>query len=285
MSQQSALKAKDYKSEVKPVWCPGCGDFGDLASFTQALAQMHLDPEKLVITSGIGCSGRFSHFVNCYAFHTAHGRALPTAIGVKAANPDLTVVTVGGDGDGLGIGGGHIPHAARKNPDITYVLIDNSIYGLTKGQSSPTTPLNMITTTAPFGMVERPLDAVRMFLAYECSFVARGFTSEVKALTELFKKAFAHKGFSLIHLLSPCVTFNKVITADYLKSRVAPIPDEHDSSDLKKAFQLALDDDKIYTGIFYKKDLPTMEDNLNIMRSKAKDSKPDSIRGIFELFV
>jgi len=127
------LKPKDYKADVEPIWCPGCGDFGDLAAFTQALAAMQLKTSDICIVSGIGCSGRFSHFIKGYAYHTAHGRAVPTAIGVKTANPKLKVFVVGGDGDGLSIGGGHLPHAARRNPDITYMILDNAIYGFTKG--------------------------------------------------------------------------------------------------------------------------------------------------------
>jgi 2-oxoglutarate ferredoxin oxidoreductase subunit beta len=282
---QVALKAKDYKSDVKPVWCPGCGDYGDLASMTQALSNLNLDPENLVITSGIGCSGRFSHFIKCYAFHTAHGRALPTAVGVKAARQDLTVLTVGGDGDGLGIGGGHIPHTARKNPDITYLMLDNSIYGLTKGQSSPTTPLGMRTTTAPFGMVERPLDPVLMFLAYKISFVARGFSSDVKQLTTILTEAIKHRGFSIIHLLSPCVSFNKTVTVDSLKKLVAHIPEDHDPSDLDKAFLLALDKERLYTGIFYQHDFPTLVEEEGELITKARSMQPKTLRSVFERFI
>jgi hypothetical protein len=195
MNEAVALKAKDYKNEVEPIWCAGCGDYGDLAAFTQALASMQLDPKDICIVSGIGCSGRFSHFIKGYAYHTAHGRALPSAIGVKAANPNLHVFVVGGDGDGFSIGGGHIPHAARRNPDITYLVIDNAIYGLTKGQVSPTSPFGMVSSTTPFGLEDPPLDPVPMLLSYGVSFVARGFSSEVKQVAKLVQEAVAHKGF------------------------------------------------------------------------------------------
>lgn len=280
-----ALKAKDYKSNLKPVWCPGCGDYGELTAFAQALSNLAIDPDKLVITSGIGCSGRFPHFVKCYAFHTAHGRALPAAIGAKAANPDLTVFCVGGDGDGLGIGGGHIPHVARKNADITYIVVDNSIYGLTKGQSSPTTPLEMVTTTAPFGNVERPLDPILMFLSYKVSFVARGFSADVKGLTHILMEAVKHRGFSIIHLLSPCVSFNRFITTDYLKTRVAPIPEDHDTSDLKKAFALALDEEKTHIGIFYKGDFPTLGEEVHELQERSKKREPQSVEEIFSSLI
>ena len=207
MSEQAVLKPKDYKSDITPIWCPGCGDFGDLAAFTQAMAAMKVDPKDLVIVSGIGCAGRFSHFIKCYAYHTAHGRAVPTAMGVKAANPNLHVFVVGGDGDGLSIGGGHLPHAARRNPDLTYLILDNAVYGLTKGQGSPTSPLGMVTATTPFGMQDPPLDPILMFLSYGFTFVARAFSSSVKELAALLQEAMKHKGFSIIQLISPCPTF------------------------------------------------------------------------------
>lgn len=284
MAQQVALKPKDYKSEVTPIWCPGCGDFGDLAAFTQALSQMKIDPKDLCIVSGIGCAGRFSHFVKCYAYHTAHGRAVPTAVGVKAANPNLSVFVVGGDGDGMSIGGGHIPHAARRNPDITYLILDNQIYGLTKGQGSPTSPTGMVTGTTPFGMQDPPLDPLRMFLSYGITFVARGFSSSVKQLVGLLRAAVEHRGFSVIQLISPCPTFNQVITFDYMKSSVAEIPENHDVSDISQAFDLALKTDRVYTGIFYQKSAPTMSEKLEYQRKATMDKEPTTIEGIFSQF-
>jgi 2-oxoglutarate ferredoxin oxidoreductase subunit beta len=283
--QTAPLKPKDYKSEIVPVWCPGCGDFGDLAAFTQAMAAMQVDPKDLVIVSGIGCSGRFSHFVKCYAYHTAHGRAVPTAVGVKAANPNLMVFVVGGDGDGLSIGGGHLPHAARRNPDITYLILDNGVYGLTKGQSSPTTPEGMVTGTTPFGMQDPPLDPILMFLSYGITFVARAFSSNVKELSTLLQQAVAHKGFSIIQLISPCPTFNQVITFDWMKERVAPIPDDHDRTDLQAAFRLALDHANVRTGIFYQVEKPTMEDKLAFQREETRKKQPHTLEELFKRFM
>ncbi|MFQ5512492.1 MAG: 2-oxoacid:ferredoxin oxidoreductase subunit beta [Candidatus Krumholzibacteriia bacterium] len=285
MSQQTVLKPKDYKSDITPIWCPGCGDFGDLAAFTQAMAAMEVDPKDLVIVSGIGCSGRFSHFVKCYAYHTAHGRAVPTAVGVKTANPDLHVFVVGGDGDGLSIGGGHLPHAARRNPDITYLLLDNSIYGLTKGQSSPTSPLGMVTRTSPFGMQDPPLDPVLMFLSYGFTFVARAFSSNVKQLSRLLTEAVAHKGFSIIQLISPCPTFNQVVTFDFMKANVADIPEDHDPGDLDAAFRLALDKERVNTGIFYRTEAPTLEEKLAFQREESAHREPGTVDEIFQQFL
>jgi 2-oxoglutarate ferredoxin oxidoreductase subunit beta len=280
---EAVMKPKDYKSNVTPIWCPGCGDFGDLAAFTQMLAKAQLNPKDIAIVSGIGCSGRFSHFVKSYSYHTAHGRALPTAVGVKAANPDLNVFVVGGDGDGLSIGGGHIPHAARRNPDLTYFILDNSIYGLTKGQGSPTSPLGMVTPTTLFGLEDPPLDPLRMFLSYGVSFVARGFSSDVKGVVKLYEEAFEHKGFSIIQLISPCPTFNQVVTFDFMKERVAPIPEDHDRTDLDAAFRLALNKEQIYTGVFYQNDkIATMEEKLVHQQKLTMDAQPRTVQGILD---
>jgi 2-oxoglutarate ferredoxin oxidoreductase subunit beta len=285
MSEQTVLKPKDYKSKIVPVWCPGCGDFGDLAAFTQALAAMKVDPKELVIVSGIGCSGRFSHFVKCYAYHTAHGRAVPTAIGVKTANPNMKVFVVGGDGDGLSIGGGHLPHAARRNPDITYLILDNAVYGLTKGQGSPTSPVGMVTATTPFGMQDPPLDPILMFLSYGVTFVARAFSSNVKDLAKLIQAAVAHKGFSIIQLVSPCPTFNQVVTFDFMKERVAPIPEDHDTSSVDAAFRMALDKESVRTGIFLQREIPTMEEKLDHQRVQSQKREPQSVEELFHKFL
>jgi 2-oxoglutarate ferredoxin oxidoreductase subunit beta len=281
MTEATLLKPKDYKNDVEPIWCPGCGDYGDLAAFTQALSAMQLDPRDLCIVSGIGCSGRFSHFIKSYALHTAHGRALPTAIGVKTANPKLTVFVVGGDGDGLSIGGGHLPHAARRNPDVTYLILDNAIYGLTKGQTSPTSPFGMVTGTSPTGLEDPPLDPLRMFLSYGVSFVARGFSSDVKGTARMVQAAVEHRGFSIVLLISPCPTFNQVITFDFMKERVVPIPDAHDPTDLDAAFRLALDSDHYYTGIFYRNNgLATMENKLDVQRRQTMDRQPRTLEAL-----
>jgi len=282
---EAVLKPKDYKSDIVPIWCPGCGDFGDLAAFTQAMAAMRIDPKDLCIVSGIGCSGRFSHFIKCYAYHTAHGRAVPTALGVKTANPDLNVVVVGGDGDGLSIGGGHLPHAARRNSNITYLILDNAIYGLTKGQSSPTSPEGMVTPTAPFGMADPPLDPVLMFLSYGFTFVARSFSSNVKELAVLLQEAMEHPGFSIIQLISPCPTFNKVITFDWMKAHVEPLPEDHDPSDRDAAFKAALEKDVVRTGIFYRTERATLEDKMAFQREETEKTQPGSVRDLFETFL
>jgi 2-oxoglutarate/2-oxoacid ferredoxin oxidoreductase subunit beta len=270
MANKKVYAATDYKSDVKPVWCPGCGDYGVLSAFYKALADLGIPPEQAVIASGIGCSGRFPAFVEAYGFHGVHGRALPLATGIKMANPSLYVCAVGGDGDAFSIGGGHVPHAARRNVDITYIVMDNEIYGLTKGQPSPTSPLGMEKKASPYGTIDAPLNPILMALAYNASFVARGFSSRPKEVTELMKMALLHKGFAFVQVISPCVTFND--TYDHFKQIAAPLPADHDATDRSKAMELALDEQHMYLGVFYKVERPSYAAGLRDVRSKATGS-------------
>lgn len=277
---------QDYKSPIKPVWCPGCGDFGILAALQKALLSLDIPPEDIMTISGIGCSGRFSHFMNSYSIHGTHGRAIPTALGAKAARPESTVIVVGGDGDGLGIGGGHIVHAARKNVDLTYILIDNQVYGLTKGQSSPTTPIGTRTKTTPKGSYESTLDAIPMFLAYDVSFIARTVSVKMAETTEIIKKAIIHKGMSIVYILTPCVTF-PVIKSKDLKDMFEEIPDSHDKTNKMAAMELAYSQKAAYRGIFYQINKPTLEDHLQNNFEKAcedNNNKPYTFEDILTGF-
>lgn len=257
-----------YKSDLKPVWCPGCGDYGVLSSLYQALSRKDLAPEEVVLVAGIGCSGRLPGYVRAYGFHGVHGRTLPIATGVKLANPTLTVFAVGGDGDGLAIGGGHIPHAARRNVDITYIMMDNSIYAQTKGQSSPTTSLDWETTSMPYGTVEDPLNPIAMAIAYDVSFVARGYAARSQQLVELMVRAIEHKGFSFIHVISPCVTHHDTYKA--MSSKVVDIPPDHDPSDRVAAFRLALEEERVPLGVFYQAQRPAFHERLDEIKRKAQ---------------
>jgi 2-oxoglutarate ferredoxin oxidoreductase subunit beta len=267
MTQQ--LTVADFKSDLKPIWCAGCGDYGAINPFYQALVACEMEPKNTVIVSGIGCSGRFPYFCDTYGFHGVHGRALPTAAGMKSANPKLDIFAVGGDGDGLGIGGGHLPHVARKNVDLVYILLDNSIYGLTKGQSSPTSPLNMTSKTAPYAYLEDPLNPVAMFLGYDVSFIARGFSGKPKALKELFIKAIQHRGFAIVHIFSPCITMNKQITFNTMKEIVKELPEDYDPANRLKAMEYALDEQNFWTGVFYQNDRPTLQDRYDHLVERA----------------
>lgn len=267
----SSIAPSHYKSELaKPVWCPGCGDYGVLTALYRAMAELELDPRKTVLVSGIGCSGRLPYFVKSFAFHSVHGRALPVAMGIKAANPDLTVIVVGGDGDGIGIGGGHLPHIARRNVDITYLLLDNSIYGLTKGQSSPTTPVAQITSSAPFGVKEPPLDPVLLSLSHGASFVARGFSAYAPELGDVIRQGILHRGFSFLQVLSPCPTFNKDVTFDHYKSALQKLPEDFTPDNRARAMALALEPDTLYRGVFYREERPTHHDGLQMARDHAR---------------
>lgn len=262
------ISPQEYKTKIEPVWCPGCGDFGVLQAICNALSAKDVDPKNLVFVSGIGCSGRLPPYVKSYGFHTVHGRVLPIATGVKVGNPALTVIAVGGDGDAYAIGGGHIPHTARRNPDIKYIVMDNGTYGLTKGQSSPTSPVGMKTHASPYGTTEVPLNPIAMAIAYGVSFVARAYSGKAKELAELVMKAMDHRGFALINVISPCITFYN--TYKELPPQLATIPETHHPADRVKAFELALDTSRIYLGIFYKQERPTYESRLYGLAEKPE---------------
>lgn len=274
--------AKDFKSDLKPIWCPGCGDFGVLAAAYRAFAELDLDPDKTVIVSGIGCSSRFPGFVTTYGYHGVHGRALPTAMGVKMANPELEVIAVGGDGDGFAIGGGHFPHAARRNVDITYIVMDNEIYGLTKGQVSPTSLHNQKSPSSPYGNVEEPLNAMAMAVAADASFVARGASFRAKELTELVLAGIRNPGFSFINALSPCTSFNN--TTQLWKEDVVQLDESHDPTDRSAAFTQALEN-HMALGILYKHEKPTMAQGLQSLKEAAEPTTPDELLDSYALDV
>ena len=245
-----------------------------MASLQQAFATLNLEPENIALISGIGCSSRMPDFFRTYGFHTVHGRPLPAAMGVKLANPNLTVLVTAGDGDAYAIGGGHFIHAARRNPDLTYIVMDNEIYGLTKGQFSPTSPEKLKTGSSPYGVIEEPLNPLAMAISYGASFIARGYAGKIKPLAELFIQAIHHPGFAFIDVLSPCATFYD--TYKIITPRIIDVPASHNVEDKSAAFQLAQETEKIYLGIFYQVKKPTLEEKLQTIRQQAqKDGKGD----------
>ena len=256
----ASLQAKDFKGPVEPDWCAGCGDFGVLKGLQKACAELGLLPHQIVTVSGIGCSSNLPGYINSYGMHTLHGRPLAVATGVQLANHELTVIATGGDGDGYGIGGNHFVHTARRNVDLTYIVMNNQIYGLTTGQISPTSSKGMKTKSTPFGSVEMPVNPITSAIMNGATFVARGYSGDGKHLVELMKKAIRHKGFSLIDIFSPCVTFNHDNDYKFFKPRVKKLEDEgHDTSDWKSACEKALMwGDTIYTGLFLQKEQPTL---------------------------
>jgi 2-oxoglutarate ferredoxin oxidoreductase subunit beta len=213
---------KDYRGDVS-TWCPGCGHFSVMAGVQKALLNLGYEPHEVAIVTGIGCSSKLSEYTRTYGFHTIHGRALPVAQGLKMSSPDLTVIAAGGDGDGYGIGLGHFVHAVRRNMDITYIVMDNNIYGLTKGQTSPRSAHNFITKTTLKGNKEYPVDPLSTAISNGGTFVAQAFSGDIKGMTEIIEKAIQHKGFSLVNIFSPCVTFNKINTYDYYKDHLVTI--------------------------------------------------------------
>ena len=240
-----------YRTSELPTWCPGCGYFGIMHAIVQTCHSLKLKYEDICVVSGIGCAGRYPIFMNAYGFHTLHGRALPVSTGIKLAREDLTVFTISGDGDALGIGGGHLPHAARKNIDITMFLFDNAIYGLTKGQSSPTTPQGQLTGSHPAGNPDFPLKPVNLALSYGATFVARVYAGDVEGMKRVFAEAVSHNGFSFLHILSPCVTFDKVnLTWKRMRDLFIDVPPTHDPADYAASLRLAQDERPVL-GIFF----------------------------------
>ena len=260
----------DYRSQVLPTWCPGCGYFSIAEGLTSAFTRLGLANENVVIVSGIGCASRFPFFVEAYGFHTLHGRALPVATGIKVTNEDLCVVVVGGDGDGFAIGGGHIPHVARRNVDITYLLFDNGIYGLTKGQTSPTSSLGFMTSTSPYENHDQPLNPLLMVLAYGATWVGQSYAGKPHHLAEMIRMAIEHKGFSYLHIISPCVTFDKTDrTYQNLDVTVRDLPEDHDPTDRMQAMQQAVKVSRPALGLYYVEQRPTLSNELDDIAKKA----------------
>jgi len=260
-----------YRSQTLPTWCPGCGYFSIVEGVSKAMTDLGLNQKDTVCVSGIGCASRFPFFMNTFGFHSLHGRALPVATGIKVANDDLTVIVVGGDGDAFAIGGAHIPHAARRNIDITYILFDNGVYGLTKGQTSPTSIVGFKTTTTPYLNVDQPLNPLMMLLSYGASWVAQAYAGEPHHLTEMIEAAIAHRGFSYLHVLSPCVTFDKTsMTYKNLDMTVRPLPGDHDASDFAAAMAAAQNTDHPQLGVYFANERPTLTDGLNQIAERAE---------------
>jgi 2-oxoglutarate ferredoxin oxidoreductase subunit beta len=260
----------DLKGKVDPDWCPGCGDFGVLAAVQKALVELQIPKHEVATISGIGCSSNFPGFIDTYGMHTLHGRSLPVASGMKLANHAMTVLVTGGDGDGFGIGAGHFVHTMRRNLDLTYIVMDNQIYGLTTGQTSPTSRIGMKTKSMPFGNVDAPVNPVSLALAAGATFVARGFSAEQKHLTELIKQAIQHKGFSFLDVFSPCVTYNHDNTFQWFRPRVRKLEDnpEYDRSDFQAAVEKSLLwGDEIPIGVFFERtDVPAAHDAEPVLK-------------------
>jgi len=300
-----ALKATDYRSDVHNDWCPGCGDYGILSALQIALAELKLAPHRAVIFSGIGCSGKIPHFTNVNGVHTLHGRAVPFASGAKLASPELEVIVMGGDGDGLGIGIGHFISAGRRNIDMTYMIHDNGVYGLTKGQASPTLQLGLKTKAIPSPNITAAVNPIALALVAGYTFVSRGYAYDVPHLKELMKRAITHRGLALLDILQPCPTYNDINTKEWYSGEDRPDPktgkpvpryyllEEADydpvvhslDEDVKKIDQALAKSrewgDRIPVGVFYQNELvPTFEDRISqrIQDYRAKPPAKQTIR-------
>lgn len=299
-----ALKASDYRSDVHSDWCPGCGDFGILTALQMTLAELKLQPHQVAIFSGIGCSAKTPHFVNVNGIHTLHGRAVPFATGAKLANPELEVIVMGGDGDGLGIGMGHFISAGRRNIDMTYMIHDNGVYGLTKGQASPTLQLGLKTKAIPSPNITAAVNPIALALAAGYTFVSRGYSYDVRHLKELMKKAIAHRGLALVDILQPCPTYNDINTKEWYSGEDRPDPEtgkpvpryyllegtgydpvvhslDEDVAKIDQALAKSREwGDRIPVGVFYQNELvPTFEDRIN-QRIRDYRSNPPATQTI-----
>ncbi len=279
----------DYRSNLTPIWCPGCGDFGVVSAIYRALAAIGRPPHEIAFVSGIGCSSRIPGYTTAYGFNSVHGRALPIAQGIKLANPDLLVLVAGGDGDGFSIGGGHVPHAIRRNVDLTYIVMDNQIYGLTKGQLSPTSPRGLKTVTSSYGSMEDPVNPLLYVLGYGASFVAQGTPADMPGLAAIIEEGVRFPGFAFINVQSPCVTYGEAEAQLKVHKKLMKKLDAigHDCSDRLRAMDLAQHYGKeLYTGIFYRNPNPAPTyDGLARARHEQLRAAARPKEKILEMFI
>jgi len=261
---QPTITVQDYLSPVENAWCPGCGNFGILRAVKRALVELNLKSHQVLFVSGIGQAGKFPHYLKCNLLNELHGRSLPAAVAAKMVNPELTVIAVGGDGDGYGEGGNHFINAMLRNVNITYLVHDNQVYGLTKGQASPTSDRGFVTKTTPAGAWD-PLNPIALAIASNASFVARSYSADTEHLTKMVTTAIQHKGFSLVDIFQPCVTYNHINAYQFYQTHLYKLDEERDYNpdDRVGAFKKSLEwGDRIPIGIFYKNDRPVFEERL-----------------------
>jgi 2-oxoglutarate ferredoxin oxidoreductase subunit beta len=258
---------EDYGTDRKPAWCPGCGNFPILKTLKEALAELDIPPHRVLLVSGIGQASKLPHYLRCNTFNGLHGRTLPVATAARLANHEMRVIAVAGDGDCYGEGGNHLLHAMRRNADISIFVHDNQIYGLTKGQASPTSMEGMKTKVQPYGVLSEQLNPMALAVALDCGFVARGFAGDQDFLKELMKQAILHRGFSLLDIFQPCVTFNRLNTFKWYRERVYRLEAEHDPEDRAAAFRKALEwGDRIPTGVIFRNSRPTLEERVPALK-------------------
>lgn len=280
------MREEEFQTKEKITWCPGCGNFGIFEALKKAFSELNLRPNQILVVYGIGCHGNMCNWLKTYGFEGLHGRAIPVGIAAKLANPKLTVIVIAGDGDQLGEGTNHLIHAARKNPNIKCIIHDNGLYALTVSEASPTSPQELKTRSTPEGSFDLPLNPLSLAIAADASFVARGFSGKIDHLAWLLKEAILHKGFALIDVLQPCVTFNYLNTYSWYYQRVYEMHPDYDLNDKISAFKKSLESgEKIPLGIFYKVERKTLEENLLPDPSKILIEEDISDIKIEELFL
>ena len=268
---EEPLKAKSYSSGIEATWCPGCGDFGVTNALGKTFSGEKIDAANTVLVSGIGCSSRLPLWMSPYGFHSLHGRALPVAVGMKIANPNLDILVTIGDGDAFSIGGGHFPHAARRNFDMTVVVMDNKLYALTKNQCSPTSRVDYPGSLSPSGSVDEPMNTLALGISYGATFVAQTFSGKPKHVAEMVEKGMKHTGFSFINVLSPCPTYNKFETFEFWKGRVVEIPEDHDVTNKIAALAISeegMKSERVPIGVLYEITKPTYEDQVRTVKGR-----------------
>jgi 2-oxoglutarate ferredoxin oxidoreductase subunit beta len=261
----------DMPHETDVAWCPGCGNFGILKIVKQALTELDIKPEELVMASGIGQAAKTPHYLRTNVFNGLHGRAVAAAMAIKAANPKLTVIVETGDGCSFGEGGNHFIHNILRNPNITHLAHDNMVYGLTKGQASPTSQFGFITPVQVQGVTNEPFNPLALAIALDAAFVARVSITDQKEALDVIKQAISFKGYSFVDILQPCVSFNKINTWKWFRENVYYLEDSHDSSNRTEAFKRATEKGKLPLGVFYKNEKPSFEDYLPVYKTN-KDS-------------
>ena len=276
-------------NDIDIAWCPGCGNFPILRTLKRALAELQIKPADLVLVSGIGQAAKIPHYIKANVFNGLHGRALPAATAIKAANPALTVIAESGDGDTYGEGGNHFIHTIRRNPNITNIVHNNMVYGLTKGQASPTSQKGFVTPVQVGGVFLEPFNPLAVAIALDASFVARAFAGDFEQTTDILKKAIEHKGYALVDIFQPCVTFNRLNTIQWFKEHTYNLED-HDPSDRQKAFEKATETEKLPLGIFYESpQKPAFEENVGIYEEKQiplyeRDLDKKELNNLIETF-
>ncbi len=277
------MNVTDYHTNRFPTWCPGCGDFGIWGALKNAFIKMGWSPDSFITVFGVGCSGNMADFVKCYAFHALHGRAIPNAIGIKTANHKIPVVVVAGDGDCYGEGGNHFIHGARGNHDITVIIHDNRVYGLTTGQVAPTAEKGFKSKSTPQGIIEVRTNPLALAITQGASFVSQGFAGDIPHLTDLMVQALNHRGFSLVNCLQPCVTFNKINTYMYYREHTYKLDQSYNPSDKVEAIKKIVDEEKIPLGVIFKELRPSYQQSLSQLKDNSLVEMDTKVRDLSSL--